>query len=160
MDKLWAPWRIEYVGKPQEEGCIFCEKPKQNRDRENLIVKRGETVFVMLNAFPYSNGHLMVAPYRHVAAPHELTDEETLEIMRTASDMQLVLRETHNARGFNMGINLGKCAGAGIEDHIHVHVVPRWEGDTNFMPILSDTKVICEALTSSYEKLLEELERW
>ena len=154
MEKLWAPWRIEYVGKPQEEGCIFCDKPKEQKDRDNLILQRGEKAFVMLNAYPYSNGHLMVAPYRHIGEPSELDDEEILEMMRLCSRMQLVLRQAYKAQGFNVGINLGKCAGAGIVDHIHIHVVPRWEGDTNFMPVISDTKVICEALLSSYDKLL------
>ena len=154
MEKLWAPWRIEYVGKPQEEGCIFCDKPKEQKDRDNLILQRGEKAFVLLNAYPYSNGHLMVAPYRHIGEPSELDDEEILEMMRLCSRMQLALRQAYKAQGFNVGINLGKCAGAGIVDHIHIHVVPRWEGDTNFMPVISDTKVICEALLSSYDKLL------
>jgi len=154
MEKLWAPWRIEYVGKPQEKGCIFCDKPKEHKDRENLILQRGEKAFVIMNAFPYSNGHLMVAPYRHVSELTELEEDETIEMMRLVSRMQLVLREGYKAQGFNVGINLGKCAGAGIADHIHIHIVPRWEGDTNFMPVFADTKVICEALLSSYDKLL------
>jgi len=143
----------------KSKGCIFCEKPAQGRDEENLIVWRGETCFVILNRFPYNNGHFMVAPYRHVARLDELTGEETLELWRLVSVGISVIEGTMNPDGFNVGINLGRAAGAGVEDHIHVHVVPRWEGDTNFMPVLADTKVIPEHLAATWRRLREGFEK-
>lgn len=140
-------------------GCIFCEKPAQGRDEENLIVWRGEVCFVILNRFPYNNGHFMVAPYRHVARLDELTDEEVLELWRLVSTGISVIEETMKAEGFNVGINLGKVAGAGVEEHLHVHVVPRWGGDTNFMPVLAETKVIPEHLSSTWRRLREGFEK-
>ena len=143
----------------KSKGCIFCEKPAQNKDEENLIVWRGERCFVILNRFPYNNGHFMVAPYRHVARMDELTGEETLELWRLVSVGISVIEGTMNPDGFNVGINLGRAAGAGVEDHIHVHVVPRWEGDTNFMPVLADTKVIPEHLAATWRRLREGFEK-
>lgn len=160
MRVLWAPWRVEYVVSASEKrGCIFCEKPAQGRDEENLIVWRGRTCFVILNRFPYNNGHFMVAPYRHVARLDELSNEEILEMWRLVSVGISVIEGTMGAEGFNVGINLGKAAGAGVEDHIHVHVVPRWEGDTNFMPVLSETKVIPEHLAATWRRLKEGFEK-
>ena len=154
MDTIWAPWRIQYIEAKKDDGCIFCEKPEQNRDKKNYILYRAKTSFVIMNIYPYISGHLMVAPYRHVAKLGVLNTEELGEIMKVVSDCTKVLEEVMTPQGFNIGANLGKVAGAGIEEHIHIHVVPRWERDTNFMPVISDTRVIPEALAATYDKLL------
>jgi len=157
MEQLWAPWRIEYIEKAQESGCILCQKPKENNDVANLILYRGQYNFLMLNAFPYNPGHLMIAPYRHTANLQDLTDEEVKEhfdIIKKGLDL---LRQVMEPAGFNIGLNLGKVAGAGIAEHLHTHIVPRWQGDTNFMPVLSDIKVMPEALTATYHKLRAKL---
>jgi len=153
MERLWAPWRLEYIVGAKEEGCIFCEFPKRGDDAKHLILHREALVYVIMNAFPYSNGHLLVAPYRHVGDISELTDEESLGMMLLAKKCCGVLREAVRPDGFNLGINLGTAAGAGIADHVHMHIVPRWNGDTNFMPVLADVKVIPEALEATYAKL-------
>ncbi len=151
---LWAPWRLAYVTTAgKQQGCIFCQKPQEQRDRENLIVARFERTFVILNAFPYNNGHLMVVPYRHVPSLLDLTDDELAELMKVTQIAERVLRAALQPHGFNIGLNLGRCAGAGIEDHLHIHIVPRWHGDTNFMPVIADTKVLPELLEQTYEKL-------
>ena len=155
MKRLWAPWRLEYVGGTEEqEGCIFC-KAAEGDDEEGLVAHRGRETFVVLNKFPYASGHLMVAPYRHVGEFAELTDEEVLEIHRGASQGIGMLGELYTPQGFNLGWNLGRIAGAGVTDHVHLHVVPRWAGDTNFMPVLADVKVLPEHLTESRRKLAE-----
>ena len=155
MKRLWAPWRLEYVGGTEEqEGCIFC-KAAEGDDEEGLVAHRGREAFVVLNKFPYASGHLMVAPYRHVGEFAELTDEEVLEIHRGASQGIGMLGELYTPQGFNLGWNLGRIAGAGVTDHVHLHVVPRWAGDTNFMPVLADVKVLPEHLTESRRKLAE-----
>lgn len=137
----------------EQKGCIFCEKPREQKDRENLIVARFESCFVILNAFPYNNGHLMVVPYKHVPSLLDLTDEELAELMKVTKIAEGVLRQALKPHGFNIGMNLGRCAGAGIEDHLHIHIVPRWNGDTNFMPVIGETKVMPETLQQTYEKL-------
>jgi len=157
MYRLWAPWRIRYIMRKKEEGCIFCDKPQEKKDEENYILLRGKTSFVILNTYPYNNGHLMIAPYRHIASIEEMRPEESIEIMELASRMVKLLKEVMQPEGFNIGMNLGRAAGAGIEDHLHLHIVPRWVGDYNFMPLLSKTKVIPEALEESYKKLKEKL---
>ncbi len=157
MKRLWAPWRIDYILDKKEKGCIFCQKSKEDKDEENYILLRGEKCLVMLNAFPYNNGHLMIAPYRHIASIENLREEEAVEIMKILSRMTLLLKEVMHPDGFNIGVNLGDVAGAGIVDHLHFHIVPRWKGDCNFMPVLSDTKVISEALQQTYRKLRENL---
>jgi ATP adenylyltransferase len=159
MEKLWAPWRMAYVAVDQPKGCIFCELPREERDEENLILLRGETAFVMLNAFPYNNGHLMVAPYRHTAELESLTPAERDEVMALAQQMVRLLGTAFGPDGYNLGMNLGRVAGAGIADHLHLHLVPRWNGDTNFMPVVADTKVLPDSLQSSYRKLREALQR-
>jgi len=162
MKILWAPWRIEYIRSPKHEGCIFCDFPRENRDEERLILYRGEHSFVIMNNYPYNPGHVMVAPYRHVANWEELTEEELLEIMKLSQMMIRVLKRVMSPHGFNMGVNLGRVAGAGIEDHVHLHIVPRWNGDTNFMPVIADTKVIPESLEEAYRELkaaIEEMEK-
>jgi ATP adenylyltransferase len=145
---LWAPWRVEYVTKPKSGACVFCAAAaaqKSERDDE-LVVETGERCFTMLNAFPYAAGHVMVSPYRHVGELEELTEEETSELMRLATSALRALREVMSPAGFNVGLNLGRVAGAGFADHLHLHVVPRWEGDTSFMPVIGDTRVISQAL--------------
>ena len=153
MKRIWSPWRMEYIREEKRGGCIFCEKTKEERDEENLILLRGQHCFVILNRFPYINGHLMVAPYDHVDMLNKLTLEAQVEMMRLVSLCIDVLQEAMRPDGFNLGMNLGASAGAGIKDHIHMHVVPRWVGDTNFMPVLGETRVIVEALQDSYKKL-------
>ena len=156
MKIIWAPWRIKYIlGK--KEGCIFCDKIKENKDRENYILLRGKNAFVILNTFPYSNGHLMVAPYKHVPDLDGLEESELGELMKLVKTCTQILKKTLNPEGFNIGANLGKVAGAGVEGHIHIHIVPRWEGDTSFISTVGDTKIIPESLDDTYRKLLEVL---
>jgi ATP adenylyltransferase len=151
--QLWAPWRLEYIQSADEhEGCIFCIAQAGN-DEEGLVVHRGRNAFVMLNKFPYASGHLMVAPYRHVGGFGELEDEEALEIHRLASQGMGALAQSFTPQGYNAGWNLGRIAGAGVVDHVHLHVVPRWAGDTNFMPVLADVKVLPEHLLETRRKL-------
>lgn len=154
MEHLWAPWRIEYIKKADEPGCIFCNKAAENNDAANLILYRGQHSFVIMNSYPYNPGHLMVAPYRHVAALDELTDEELNEQFKLVSRSVTVLKQVFKADGFNIGMNLGRIAGAGIDKHIHVHIVPRWAGDTSFMPVVGDINVVNEALKETYKKLV------
>ncbi len=155
MKHLWAPWRMQYVQMKKGKGCILCEKPgqEQENDAMNYILYRGGKNFVIMNSYPYSPGHLMVVPYRHVASLDELTDEELHEHFDMVSRSIKILRQAFNSDGFNLGMNIGKVAGAGIEGHIHTHIVPRWQGDTNFMPVISDVKVVSEALAETYQKL-------
>ena len=154
--RIWAPWRLAYVkdaSKDVEQGCIFCAKPAEGSDRENLIVHRGERCFVILNLFPYTNGHLMVAPFEHVATIQALPPETTAELMALAQRAIEVLEDEYEPHGFNVGFNQGRVAGAGVEHHIHMHVVPRWGGDTNFMPVLADTRVMPQTLEQTYDAL-------
>jgi len=155
MKILWAPWRRPYLEKGVEiDACILCEKAKEDKDRENLILKRGRYSYVMLNLYPYNTGHLMIAPYRHLDRLTALSEEEVGEMMFLAQMGEEILRKELKPDGLNLGINLGKVAGAGIADHIHLHLVPRWQGDTNFLPVIGDTKVISEHLGATYERLL------
>jgi len=135
------------------EGCILCEKPGQNNDAQNYILYRGSKNFVIMNAYPYNPGHLMVAPYRHVASLDELTDDELREHFSIVSRSVRLLRQVFAPGGFNIGVNIGKVAGAGIDEHVHTHIVPRWQGDTNFMPVISEVRVVPEALAETYKKL-------
>jgi ATP adenylyltransferase len=153
MEQIWAPWRIEYIQRAKEGGCILCQKPKENNDEANFILYRGQHNFIILNGFPYNPGHLMIAPYRHIANLEDLSFEEVMEHFDIVKKGLEILKATLKPAGFNIGLNLGRVAGAGIEDHIHTHIVPRWQGDTNFMPVLSDTKIISEGLASTYKKL-------
>lgn len=159
MEPLWAPWRLEYIVAEKVEGCIFCAFPGQDHDRENHILHRGEHSYVIMNAFPYSNGHLLVLPYRHTADLSSLTDEESLEIMQLTQAGIRTIREVCNPDGFNIGINQGVAGGAGIAEHLHLHIVPRWSGDTNFMPVCANVKVIPEALDETYIKLKAAFDR-
>jgi ATP adenylyltransferase len=152
---LWAPWRLEYIKQADEQlGCVFCEEAAGNLvENESLLVHEGQTAVAILNKYPYSSGHLMVAPRRHVGSLAELTDEEALEIHRLSVAGVDVLGRAYGPGGFNLGWNLGYVAGAGIADHVHLHVVPRWSGDTNFMPVLADVKVLPEHLLETRDRL-------
>jgi len=153
MKKLWAPWRIEYIRSKKDVGCIFCDKPKME-DRTGLILFRGENSFTLMNLYPYTNGHLMVAPFRHIDSFRGLDQVERLEILEQIDRCIDALSNVLNPDGFNIGANLGESAGAGIKDHIHFHVVPRWTGDTNFMPVLGHTKVEVQGLQECYDLLM------
>ncbi|MDX6603955.1 MAG: adenylyltransferase [Solirubrobacterales bacterium] len=154
--RIWAPWRLAYVtdaSKDIEEECIFCAKPEAEDDEANLIVHRGEGCFVMLNLFPYTNGHLMVAPFEHIARLQDLAPETLAEMMTLAQRAMSRLESVYEPHGYNVGFNQGRIAGAGVEHHIHMHVVPRWAGDNNFMPVIADTKVMPQTIEQSFEAL-------
>ena len=151
---LWSPWRIQYIREPREAGCVFCRALKHKDDRESLVLHRGKTVYAILNRYPYTAGHLMIAPFRHVAGPSDLTSEEASELWALLVRSQRALDAVFHPQGYNVGMNLGKAAGAGIEEHLHLHVVPRWVGDTNFIPVLSDVRVISQHLQEMYDDLL------
>ncbi len=154
MERIWAPWRIDYIlGHEKEPGCIFCDKPGADDDEENLIVHRGQGAYTIMNKFPYNNGHLLVCPYRHVHDVCELEARENSLVIQEVCRAIEVLRAVMKPQGFNVGLNLGVVAGAGIEEHLHYHIVPRWNGDSNFMPVLADVRVIPEHLRSTYHKL-------
>lgn len=159
-EKLWAPWRMKYIegiNPNNSGGCLFCEKPGEQDDKNNYIVLRAKTCYVIMNIYPYNNGHLMVVPYRHTPNIGDLTPEERLELMDVINLIIETIKGIMRPDGFNIGMNLGRIAGAGIENHIHMHIVPRWNGDTNFMPIIGNAKVICESLEDTYDKLKKAL---
>jgi ATP adenylyltransferase len=137
----------------KENGCIFCNFPEENKDEKRLILARSEKCFIMLNAFPYNNGHLMVSPYQHIADYDDLSIEELVDIHVNVQKVIKMLKRVQNPQGFNVGLNLGKTAGAGFDEHLHIHIVPRWNGDTNFMPVLDDTRVIPQSLLETYRTL-------
>ncbi len=153
MEQIWAPWRMEYIRMEKPEGCILCQKPKETDDALNYILYRGEKNFVIMNSYPYNPGHLMIAPYRHIANLEELTDAERNEHFEIVSRSIKILKQVFSPGGLNIGINVGKVAGAGIDGHVHTHIVPRWQGDTNFMPVISNIRVIPEALAETYKML-------
>jgi len=153
MRRIWAPWRIEYIRSEKPQECIFCQKLRENRDAENYVLFRGKDNFVMLNLYPYNPGHLMVAPYRHLSDLQDLTEEEMLEHFDLVRKSTRALRDEYKPQGFNIGLNLGRVAGAGIEDHVHTHVIPRWNGDTNFVTVVSDIRVVPHALDATYAEL-------
>jgi ATP adenylyltransferase len=154
---LWAPWRGEYVAGPKDGDCVFCSLPSLGDDVVARIVDRGAHCFTVLNAFPYASGHVMVAPYRHLADLEALSDEELGEMMRLSRRAVAALREVMSPGGFNLGLNVGTVAGAGFADHLHLHVVPRWEGDTNFMPVVAGTRVVSQSLDATREALARAL---
>ena len=157
-ERLWSPWRMEYILSDKEKDrCIFCEAIAQDSDEKNLILYRGEHAFIILNLYPYNNGHLMMVPYEHVPSTEDLTPDVLVELMRLVNKSLQLLRDVMSPQGFNIGINMGAPAGAGIEDHVHIHVVPRWTGDTNFMPVLATTRVVPELLEETYTKILDAL---
>jgi ATP adenylyltransferase len=154
--RIWAPWRLQYVkdaSKDNESECIFCAALQSGDDRANLIVHRADLCFVILNKFPYTNGHLLVAPYEHVAVLQDLDQPTAAELMTLAQRSMDALDEAYSPHGYNVGLNQGRVAGAGVEHHIHMHVVPRWGGDTNFMPVLGDTRVMNQTLEDSFDTI-------
>ena len=154
MKKMWAPWRMEYILQPKEKGCIFCDKPlQQGKERENFILCKAKHSFVIMNYYPYNNGHVMVVPYRHLHKLFLLNDDEKFELMDLISQSSSILESHLNCEGMNIGMNLGRIAGAGIDEHVHFHIVPRWGGDTNFMPVTGHTKVISQGLWELYDEL-------
>ena len=157
MDMIYAPWRYKYIkeslSNKTDDGCLFCEVLKKQNDKENLIIYRGNSVYVMLNRYPYNNGHLMIIPYRHISELDIMDGNENIEMMKFLGIAVQVLKRKFSAEGFNIGVNLGRIAGAGIADHLHFHIVPRWNGDTNFMPVLADTKVISQGMEECWEIL-------
>ena len=154
MKYIWAPWRIQYILQEKPKGCILCDKPNEDNDEQNYIVFRGRKNFIMMNSYPYNPGHLLVAPYRHAAGPDELTATERHEHFDLIARCLPVLKEIFKTGGFNIGSNIGRVAGAGIEDHFHSHIVPRWQGDSNFIPVLADIRVVPLALADTYKLLV------
>ncbi len=152
QENLWAPWRIGYVQK-KTHGCLFCRVAKAKKDQKNFIIKRGRFSFLVLNIYPYNNGHVMVAPYRHIADFDKLSQKEIADLMHNLIEIQEILKKILKPQGFNIGINIGRVAGAGFPGHIHIHIVPRWNGDTNFMPVITKTKVLSESLEDLYRKI-------
>jgi ATP adenylyltransferase len=161
MKQLWAPWRMVYILNELEDkkGCIFCELPKETDDKKNLIVFRSEFCFVIMNKYPYNNGHVLVVPYEHTSDYTALNDQILLDIQKTVQKTIAVIKKVMSPQAMNIGLNLGRTAGAGIDQHLHYHIVPRWDGDTNFMPVISDTKVVSEALDATRDKLADAFER-
>lgn len=153
MDRLWAPWRSAYIYMRTPKRCIFCGARRASDDKKRLIIERSTHSFAMLNLYPYNNGHVMVAPYRHVKSPELLSDAELLDVMRLVNRVKTRIERKLKPHGFNIGFNIGKIGGAGYAGHIHIHIVPRWTGDTNFMPIVSNTKVVSESLAAMYATL-------
>ena len=153
MEKMWAPWRMEYIRSIKQEGCIFCDKPAVENDRENLLLYRGKTCCVFMNLYPYNNGHLMIAPYEHNHEMENLPVETLTEVMQLSQECIKILKKEFRAEGFNLGLNEGAIAGAGIAEHIHFHIVPRWVGDTNFMPVTGHAKVLVQGLKESWDVL-------
>lgn len=158
MKRLWAPWRMQYIRNAGQPGCFLCDIFRSDQDREHLVVQRGETGAVVMNRYPYNNGHLLVAPYRHVDSLETLSDKELLEMMRLTTLTCRHLKQVLHPDGFNLGLNLGTAAGAGLKDHLHLHIVPRWTGDTNFMPVLADVKVVPQPLDELWQQLRRALE--
>jgi ATP adenylyltransferase len=154
MNHIWSPWRMKYIkNHPKEEGCVFCNAQAQEDNAENLIAFRGEYAFVILNLYPYTNGHLMVVPFQHAATLEELEPAARAEMMELTAQCMSILRKIYNPQAFNMGANIGAAAGAGVPGHIHMHIVPRWGGDTNFMTVLGETRVLPESLADSYKHI-------
>ncbi|HEO64098.1 MAG TPA: HIT domain-containing protein [Candidatus Omnitrophica bacterium] len=156
MKNIWAPWRIKYVAcQKKSSGCIFCKKAKSKKDKQNLVLMRAKHSFVLMNVYPYNNGHIMAAPYRHVKDLNSLSNEEFIELFSLIKEMESKLKKVLSPDGFNIGINVGTAAGAGIRGHLHVHLVPRWTGDTGFMSVTSDIKIIAQSLAELYKVLTE-----
>ena len=154
MKQLWAPWRLAFIEQVSHgSGCIFCEKPANHQDGKTFILWRGRHSFVLMNIYPYNNGHLLIAPYRHIGALEDLPETVVLDMLRLVQRSIKAIRKAYAPEGFNIGVNQGKVAGAGIEHHIHLHIVPRWSSDTNFMPLLGETRVLPQHLKASYTRL-------
>jgi ATP adenylyltransferase len=159
IEALWCPWRVEYFEREKPNPDFLSDAARAHDDAEHLVVTRRKNAFLLMNRYPYTVGHLMAAPYRKTADISSLGENEVLELWGLASHAQLLLREVMKAQGFNIGLNLGECAGAGVPDHLHLHIVPRWNGDTNFMPVLANTRTISEGLHGLYDKLIAAQER-
>ncbi|RLC51882.1 MAG: HIT family hydrolase [Candidatus Cloacimonadota bacterium] len=157
-DILYSPWRLKYILSEKEKGCIFCLKPKDNDDEKHLILYRSNSSFVIMNTFPYNNGHLMVVPEKHVSRLEMLSKEEIDDLFETVQLCEKILSEVYQPDGLNVGMNLGRAAGAGIDEHLHVHIVPRWNGDVNFMTVVGGTRVIPEPFDEAYRKLKEQFD--
>ena len=159
MEKIWAPWRIEYIKQPKDQGCFICDmiKAPESEDKKNLLLYRGKKAIVLLNKYPYITGHLMIAPLKHCPNLADLSEEEGREIWNLTTKAIELLKVTIHPQGFNVGINLGKVAGAGLRTHVHVHIVPRWDGDTNFMTVVANTRVLSQALEETYEELMKKI---
>jgi ATP adenylyltransferase len=155
LETLWAPWRVEYFAREPRNSNFLAEAARASDDAAHLVITRRKNAFLMMNRYPYTVGHLMAVPYRKIADPAELGDNEIVELWNLVTHAQDLLRAATKAQGFNIGLNLGECAGAGVTDHLHLHIVPRWNGDTNFMPMLSGTRVISEGLRGLYDKLID-----
>ena len=165
MDKLWSPWRSKYIetfkpGAEKEAECLFCRVRDEKNDAKNFIVHRSQRSYIIMNLFPYNSGHMMVVPYAHSSTFDSLDEETLLECMKNLNLCSRILNDAIHPHGFNIGANIGRDAGAGIEDHVHFHIVPRWNGDTNFMPVFNDVKVISEAMEETYHKLLTSLQKY
>ena len=160
MEHIWAPWRIGYIQKvlKDDSGCFLCEKLTENNDESNLVLYRGETNFIVMNLYPYNPGHLLIAPYRHLGSIEDLTDAEANEHLSLIKLGVKLLDNTMHPAGFNIGMNLARVAGAGLPDHVHTHIVPRWQGDTNFISVVSETRVVSEGLSMTYNKLKDALD--
>ena len=159
MKPLWAPWRMEYVKAPKEDENIFNDKVNSKNDRDNLILYRGDFFFIIMNLYPYNNGHILILPYKKISNMEDLNDNELLEIMKLAQEAMLIFKRKMNAEGFNFGLNMGRAAGAGIKEHLHYHLVPRWSGDNNFMPTIGNTKVIVQGLLETYDLIFPEFKK-
>ena len=159
MEKLWAPWRSKFISSKKVKGCIFCKRLKENKDRKNLILFRGEKSFVIMNRFPYNPGHLMACTNRHTGKLENLTESEMKDLMKTTQLAIKTLKSALKPQGLNLGLNLGKVSGAGVASHLHIHIVPRWNGDTNFMPILARTKVVSIGMDEIFVKLKTSLDK-
>lgn len=155
METLWAPWRFEYFEREPRNSNFLAEAARASDDAAHLVITRRKNAFLMMNRYPYTVGHLMAVPYKKTADPASLGENEVIELWHLVTHAQALLRATVKAQGFNVGLNLGECAGAGVTDHLHLHIVPRWNGDTNFMPMLGGTRVISEGLHSLYDKLID-----
>lgn len=154
MDYLWTPWRYAYItSADRAPGCIFCDKIAENDDRKNFIVHRGQHCFIILNAYPYTNGHVMVVPYAHLDQLTKLPPDAAHELMDLSQKMEALLREIYHAEGVNLGMNIGKCAGAGVAGHVHMHVLPRWTADANFVSVVGETRVLPESLETTYNRI-------
>jgi ATP adenylyltransferase len=153
MDRLWTPWRYSYISKGATSGCIFCDKAASSNDRENLVVYRGTHCYILLNLYPYTNGHVMIAPYEHVDSLAACSEPAAMELMQLARRTEQLLRDVYRPQGLNLGMNLGECAGAGVAGHIHMHVLPRWVGDANFMTTVAETRVMPESLDITWQRL-------
>ncbi len=160
MNKIWAPWRIRYIHKPITKSCIFCLSSKSNlTDKKKFVIIREKLSFSILNTYPYNNGHFMVCPFRHIKNTDELNQEEAIDILNVLNQTKRLINKALKPAGYNIGINIGRVSGAGVDQHIHIHVVPRWNGDTNFMPVIHDTKIISQSLNDLYNKLIDVYER-